>query len=321
MSDLLGQIKIGDIDISDDRYCLSISHDDIGSLAASIKEAGMIYPPVVQRLGNKFIIVSGFNRIRAQIYNNETCTLAYQLDPHTSDYDCLVKSITTLAFKRPLTHFELIKSTVRLHHFLTKEQIAKKSSAIFNTRLNTRFVADLLALGELPAPGLTLIHNGRLSFKAAKRIADYEPETLEAFLTVFSTINASHNKQLEIILHTMEISARDAIDPKTVFSHPDVQQLLLDDEKDAGLKTTRLRALLFEQRFPMLFKTRSQVQKKIDAIHLGHNIKFLPPENFESQNYSIEFTVKDYTEFMTKVLALHTALETRELKDIFQSCK
>lgn len=321
MSDILGQINICDIDINDDRYCISGLHDDIDQLAASIRETGMICPPMVRQIDHKFIIVSGFNRIRAQIHNNEISTPAYQLDPQTSDHDCLVKSITALAFKRPMTHFELIKSIQKLHQFLTTEQIAKKSSAIFNTDLNTRFVADLFALGALPPLGLSLIHNGRLSFKAAKRLADYDSETLAAFLGVFSAINASHNKQLEIILHTMEISARDGIAPKAVFNHPDVQQLLEDDQKDAGLKTNLLRTLLFEKRFPMLFKTRSQVQKKIEAIHLGHNIKFLPPKNFESQNYTIEFTIKNHAELMTKVLALHSALETREIKDVFQPCK
>ena len=324
MSDLLCKINISDIDLADERYKISFSENDITFLAQSIREAGLVCPPAVRPLNNKFIIISGFNRIKAliynnQVYNNETKIVVYKTNSNITDYQCLLKSITALAFQRGLTHSELIISTSRLHQFLTKEEIAKKSSAIFNMELNTRFVEDLLIIGALPDPALELIHCGNLSFKSAKRIASYEKETVKIFINIFSKIKASSNKQLEIILHIMEIAARDAIKPESLFNNQVIQDILFDENKSPGLKTNLLRTYLFEKRFPTIFKTRQMVREKITSIKFGNKIKFLPPQNFESQNFSISFTVKDYSEFVANVQNLNTALGSKELKEIFKS--
>lgn len=322
MSDLLCQINMGDIDLTDERYKISFSEDDITFLAHSIKETGLVIPPIVRPLNNKFIVVSGFNRVRALMYNNqgqidETKIVVYKTKLATTDYHCLVISITALAFKRPLTQSELIVSTRQLSQFLDKEKIAEKSPAIFNTKLNVRFIEDLLIVGNLPDPALALIHSGHLSFKSAKRIAAYEIETINIFLNIFLNIKASNNIQLEIILHIMEITERDSIKPKHFFNHQKIQAILFDKNSEPQLKTKALRSWLFEQRFPTIFMTQQRVQEKIRAIKFNHPIKFLPPENFESQNFSIAFTAKNYNEFVTHVQRLQAALENKELKEIF----
>ncbi|MBU8910983.1 MAG: ParB/RepB/Spo0J family partition protein [Desulfobacterales bacterium] len=322
MSDLLCKINILDIDLTDKRYKISFAEDDITFLAHSIKETGLITPPVVRPLNNKFVIISGFNRIRAliynnRLYNNETKIVVYKTKPDITDCSCLVKAIAALAFKRPLTHSELIISTRRLYQFLDKKQIAKKSAAIFNIEFNVRFVEDLLTIGALPDPAFELIHSGNLSFKSAKRISSYGENIIKVFLTIFSKIKASSNNQLEIILHIMEISARDAIKPESLLKNKEMQSILFDENKDPGLKTKDLRAWLFEQRFPTIFKAHQMVREKITSIKFKNNIKFLPPQNFESQNFSISFTAKNYSEFAASVQNLNTALENRELKEIF----
>lgn len=317
MSDRLYEIKLSDIDLTDERYKISFSDNDIIFLAQSIEEAGLMYPPLVRPVDNKFIIISGFNRIKAQVYNKKTKIVVYQTKPDASDYRCLLKSITALAFQRPLTHGELIICTRRLSQFLDKEQIAEKSPAIFNTELNVRFVEDLLTIGAMPDPTLELIHLGNLSLKSAKRISCFEKTTMEIFLIVFSKIKASNSKQFEIIQHIMEITARDAVNPTDFFKTKEIQDLLFDENKDPGLKTTQLRAYLFEQRFPAISQTHQLVRKKTASLKLGGNIKFLPPENFEGQYFSISFKAKNYDEFKAHSHHLAAALENKELKEIF----
>ena len=314
-----GEIQLSDIDLTDDRYKISFDETSVAFLARSIKETGLMCPPLVRPVNNKFIIVSGFNRVRAQLCNNETKIMVTQTPPDASDYMCLLQSITALAFKQPLTHAELIRCAGRLSPFLDKEQIAKKSPAIFNTELNARFVEDLITIGALPDPALELIHLGNLSLNTAKKISLCEGGMIKIFLNIFSKIKASSSKQLEIIQYIMEIAARDIIDPTDFFNTKEIQAILFDENKAPGVKTTLLRAYLFEQRFPIIFKTHQQVQKKITALKLGTNIKFLPPENFEGQYYAISFKARQYDDFTATVQTLHTALANPVLKEILNS--
>jgi ParB family transcriptional regulator, chromosome partitioning protein len=326
MSDRLCQINISDIDLTDERYKLSFLKKDITFLAQSIQEAGLVCAPMVRQLNNKFVIVSGFNRVRALIYNNrdydnqvdnnQNKILVYEINADTTNEQCLLKSITAVSFQRQLTHFELILSAQRLSKFFEKEQMAEKSPAIFNTQLNAAFVADLLTIGALPDPALELIRLGNLSLKSAKRISLFERDTIKVFLDIFSSIRVSQNKQLEIILHLMEISKRDGIHPKDFFKQQEIQDILFDTQKEPGLKIGLFRDYLFKQRFPAIFKNRTMVKEKISAMKLGNKIKFLPPENFDSQTYSISFTAKNHKEFLSNVQTLNTALENKALKEI-----
>lgn len=317
MSNCFCEINISDIDLTDQRYKLSYDdNDDISFLAHSIRESGLTSPPAVRPLNNRFVVIFGFNRIRAQLFNNETKIVVYKTGSDTSDFQCHVKSITALAFKRPLTQYELIISCKRLAQFLNENDIAKKSSAIFNTELNARYIEDLLTIGRLPDPALELIQCSHLSLKSARRMSSYGTAAINCFLTIFSIIKASSSKQHEIMLHLMEISARDSIKPEEILKNQNIQEILLDDDKDAGLKTNLMRAWLFEKRFPTICKTNQNVRRKIASIKLG-TIKFTPPENFEAQHYSISFKAKNYNELKANIQKLTDALENQAFKEIF----
>lgn len=317
MSDLLCEMNLSDIDLTDDRYRISFSDENITFLARSIKEAGLLCPPTVRQVKDKCIVISGFNRLRALHHNKEKTARVYKKNPEASDYDCLLTAITAVSFQRPLTHFELIVSIRRLLPFLDKKQIAAKSPGIFNMELNSRFVADLMAIGGLPDPALALIRTGHLSFQSAKRICPYDTASITAFLKIFAAIKASSNKQLEIILHLTEIAARDGLLPKDLFNDQEIQAILLDDAREPGEKTALLRTVLFDLRFPALSKKRQMIREKISSVKLGKAIKFLPPENFESQYYDISFTAKNYKEFADRVDELKAAVEKKGVKEIF----
>ena len=317
MSDFFCEINISDIDLTDERYKISFVEDDITFLAQSIQQTGLVTPPVVRPLNNKFVIIAGFNKIRALIHNNEKNTMVLKIDSKSTDCHCLIKSIAAIAFQRELTHAELISSTQRLHQFLNKDNIAKTSSAVFNQELSVRFVEDLLSIGALPKPALELIHQGNLSFKSAKRLTTLKKETIKNFLTLFSTIKTSSNKQLEIIQYIVEISKRDAINIEVFFQNHEIQKIILNEKSEPLLKTKRLREYLYKLRFPTIFKTRQKVQRKINNLKLGNKIKFVPPENFESQNYSISFNAKNYIEFKANIKTLNNVLENQKLKEVF----
>jgi len=149
MSEQLCQINICDIDLTDQRYKISFTHDcDIKSLTQSIRETGLICPPVVRQSDDKYIIVSGFNRIKACINNHNNTVSVQKINSETSEYQCFVKAITSLSFKRQLSQAELIMSIRYLDKFLDKKQIADKSAAILNMELNVGYIEDLLDIAD-----------------------------------------------------------------------------------------------------------------------------------------------------------------------------
>lgn len=320
MFDTLREIHISDIDIKDERYKISPESEDIDFLAHSIKEMGLMNPPVVRPMeGDKFIIVSGFNRIKALRQNKEIKVLVCPIAGDIDDYHCLLISIAALAFKRPLSQVELIISVKRLSRYLDRESMAKMSPAVFNTQLTQGFIDDLLDIGSLPDPVLGLIDDGRLSLKSAKRISRLDREGVFFFLDALSKIRASVSVQLEIIQNILETSAREGFHPKSFFHELKIPNPLDDETSDMAMRTHSFRTLVFEQRYPALFRARKAVQDKIASIKLPGAIKLIPPENFESRKYSISFTVKNHEEFQKNIQHLTDTSENKTLQEILDS--
>ena len=288
MFDSACEINISDIDSEDERYRISPGPEDIGFLALSIKETGLITPPVVRPVeGGKFIIVSGFNRIKALRQNKEIKVLVRPTAGDIDDYHCLLISIAALAFKRPLSQLELIISLKRLSGYIDGESMAKMSPAVFNIQLTQGFIDDLLDIGSLPEPVLGLIDDSWLSLKSAKRISHLDREGALFFLDIFSKIRASASVQVEIIQNILETAAREGFHPKSFFHELKISNPLDDESSDPVQRTRHFRALVFEQRYPALSRTRRAVQDKIASVRLPGTVKLTPPENFESRNYSV----------------------------------
>ncbi len=318
MSEQLCQINICDIDLTDQRYKISFTNDcDIKSLTQSIRETGLICPPVVRQSDDKYIIVSGFNRIKACINNHNNTVSVQKINSETSEYQCFVKAITSLSFKRQLSQAELIMSIRYLDKFLDKKQIADKSAAILNMELNVGYIEDLLDIADLPDPALGLIQMGNISFKTAKKMLSFQKESIKSFLKIFTKIKASNNKQLEIIQYIVEISKRDGIELENFLKNQEIEAIILDRNKEAVLKTKLLRDYLYEQRFVNLSKARKKIQKKINTLKLDNKIRLSAPDNFESPNYLISFTAKNYKEFKTNVKILNNVLENKKFKEVF----
>lgn len=314
------EINLSDIDTGDERYRIASGSEDIGPLALSIRETGLICPPVVRPVeGGQFIIVSGFNRIRALRRNGETKVLVRPVAPGTGDYHCLLISIAGLAFKRPLSQAELVISLRRLSGYLDREAMAGISLSVFNTRLARGFIDDLLDAGSLPDPALELIGDGRLSLKSAKRISRLDSEGILFFLEVFSKIRATASVQLELIQNILETAAREGFHPKSLFRELKNPSPLDDESLDPIQRTRDFRSLVFEQRYPELSRTRRAVREKIASIGLSGAVKLVPPENFEGRNYSLSFTAKNYDEFRENLRRLTEASENKILREILHS--
>ncbi len=318
MSDQLLEINICDVDLDDKRYKVSFPGKDTLYLAVSIRDNGTLFPPIVRYLNGRYIVISGFNRVKASLSNNEKTIIAYAINPDLHECQYIIKSIISLSFQRPLTHAELTTSIGKLNEFMEIHEIAKRSIGIFNSELNTRIIQDYINLKSLSETGLQLLHKGVISFKTAKKIITLPEETIKMLLNLFSKIKASNNKQLEILQYIMEISKRDQIKFEKVIENSEIQHIISDKNREPVLKTKFLREFLHKKRFPALFTARQSTRQKISNLKFGKQIKFTPPENFEGLNYSLSFTAKNYKEFLLNVKKLNEVVKNRELKEILE---
>jgi len=320
-------IPLDKIDLEDTRFKISRNNEDITSLALSIKETGLTSLPVVRpakkqpgpgKARENYIIVCGFKRIESLVHNGYTGTVVCQTNVDATESFDAVRAVSDNAFGRQLTPAEIIKSIGLLSRFMDTALIAEKSLSIFNAQFNAGYIDDLQRVASLPLTLLNLIDGGRVSIKSAKKITTCTPDVVDCFISLFSAIKASKNKQMEIITNFLEIAAREKIDPAQLFQENNIQEILLYDSKDLGLKCNLLRNHLAKRRFPFLEKKRRDIQQKIGSLKFGTGIKFTVPENFEGMNYSLLLEFKTRDDFAARVESLERAVGNPAVQEILE---
>ncbi len=304
-SDHLEQIRVSDIDLTDTRFQISTDPCDLSSLALSIETIGMLTAPVVIKDQGRVVIVSGFRRIRAALLN-KAVPLMYCRVLENKD-DAAPRAVAENAFQRDLTLMETIKSLMLLKGVMPVEKIAAQSLLIFNTRMNTAYIKDLLSIGGMGKTMCQVLDSGHLSLKSAVKISRLEPVTRDFFLDIFGRIKASSSKQREMITFMLEIMARDGISPEDFFGQESIHAILSHDSGDLGFKADALRQFLVQTRFPFLEEKRSRVNGAINKLNLDKHIKFTLPENFEGTTYTMSFNFKSVAEFKTRLSEIEAA--------------
>lgn len=303
LSDSLKTVWVQDVDLSDTRFEIRSRDEDLSSLAISIQKYGLLSPPVLWPVNECFIVVSGFQRIRALCRNQIRETDCFLLE-NADETECAVRAVAENAFQRELTLVETIKGVKLLNRFMTPDQVAEDSLQIFNCRINAPYIRDLLALENTDFRMTGLLDKGQVCLKAGLKISQFPSPLSGLFLDLFSRIKASASKQMEMISWTVEIMARENLSPLNFFQETGVQEILNRDTKDLGFKAELLRQFLANRRYPHLEKKRTQVKQNLQRLNLGKGVRYVLPENFEGTNYSLTIDFKNLGEFKKRLADL-----------------
>ncbi|OQY01871.1 MAG: hypothetical protein B6I26_02590 [Desulfobacteraceae bacterium 4572_130] len=304
------KILISNIDLKNQTYKISFD-TDITFLAQSIKEIGLINIPVLQKIENKYIIVSGFKRIKALIFNNIKETRANIItEKQNLNYKSAVTAISDNAFQRELHIMEQAKAVTILSEFMDFKTIAEKSLLTFNFKINLNFAEKLFNLYSMPKNIHNLVTLGNLSMPCALALAKYDIKTINAFAFIFNKIKTGLNKQMEIITNIYEIAQRDNITPFKLLNSKDIKNIINSNEnKDKSFKGNLLRKYLFKKRFPNLLKAKEEFKSNVKKLKLGSNLRLDAPLNFEARDYtfSLKFANIDELKKNIKKLELVTS--------------
>lgn len=315
---LVRSIPLTDIRQDDTRFQITVGEGDLSSLTRSIKLMGLLCPPTVWSNDNGFVPVSGFRRIQAVRSLPEIEKIDCRIMPLDSEMACATQAVADNAFARELIPAEQVRAVKLLGRFMAPAQIARHSSGIFNRQLNPTFISELLAVSALPPRAITLLENGNLALKPARRLTAYDRETIDVLTDIFSRIKASSGKQLDMITCFTEVCRKEQIAPESVFNENGLQAVLTRDTEDLGQKGDQVRQYLTRRRFPNLEQARQKAKSHLGRLLSEKAFRFHLPDNFESMTYGVSFEFTSMDEFKKQAQALTSLSDHPDLKGILQ---
>lgn len=140
------------------------SSQDLEDLAASIREIGLIHPPVVRKRGEKFELIAGERRLRALklLGKQQISVVVREMSDPESAHSALIENIQRVDLNVMEVAFALRELMTRLK--LTQELLADKVGKKRST------VANYLRLLQLPEEIQSFLRNETLTMGHAKAV-------------------------------------------------------------------------------------------------------------------------------------------------------
>jgi ParB family chromosome partitioning protein len=302
-------VKIDEIDHQDRTFKIS-TDTDLHPLTESIRQLGLITPPLLLQKKSRYILVSGFRRIAACRNLTLEQINAGIVDDGLALLDCAKVAIAENSFQRELNLIETSRALNLLaHSSKTSSEISTIAQAL-NLPQNLSLIKKIQKIDRLPGFLQESLLHHRISMDMAFKLNRLKEDESSAFLKIFNELRLSRSKQKELMTHIEEISIRDDISIRGLLTSKDIQDVLDNQELDRTQKTKRMRDIFKQKRYPHLYACEKQFFDSLKHINTGNRVSLKPPDYFEGDSFTLHMSFKDHKELNQHLKALEQIKDT-----------
>lgn len=309
------RVKLAAINFADDTYRITTPapSDD---LMVSIKNVGLLNPPLLIANNSGFTIVCGFRRIEACRALQWKDVTARILDPETQKLTCAKFAIADNALQRSLNLIEKARAIKLLASYFEDENRLYSELPALGLPDNRALIKKIKALGQLSSHIHKAILSNTITLPMALKLGELEPPAATGFLALFENLKPSLNKQREILTRVKEIALREAIPIFKVLNAKRMREILNHPDMDRNQKTSMIRQYLKKRRFPVLTSAEKRFELLVKELKLGPDIKLIPPNNFEDTTYTLALKFKNMVELKARKATFKTIIQNPALEKI-----
>ena len=281
------QVPLSLIDSEDQTFRIT-TETGIDDILDSIKNVGLINPPILIKKKSKYTIICGFRRIAACRILGLLNIEAKIPGSNANKLDCVKFAITDNSFQRPLNLIEQSRALFMLSGFFKDMISLADEASSLGLPHNPALIKKIINIYHLPLPIQNCVLSNIISLSMAVELGTFEKDAGISFVKIFNDLKLGLNKQRELITLISEISLRENIPVMKVIQESDFQEILQNDELDRTKKTEKLRFYLKKRRYPSITRAEQKFEELVKELKLGNGMKLIPPKNFEGNTFSIK---------------------------------
>ncbi len=288
-------IRLSSIDIEDRTFRIT-TDENIEGLSCSIRNTGLINPPIVISRKSGYAVISGFRRIRSVQKLGWSDLTARVLDLNTASLECAKIAVTDNLMQHPLNLIETSRAYKLLSGFFDNEQDLLKTASILGLPDNQLLAGKIIKLCDMPLAIQDSIISNTVSLVIAIELGKLEYDAGIAIAALFDKLKPGLNKQREILTLFYEIASRESVSIIKLLDEDELQSILSSNEPDRNHVINKLRQYLKRRRYPFITKAEGVFKKSVKKLSLEKGMKIIPPADFEGNTFvlSLEFKkIKD----------------------------
>ncbi|MBT8342693.1 MAG: ParB N-terminal domain-containing protein [Desulfatitalea sp.] len=312
------RVSLHHIDQKDQTYRISTARS-LEPLKISIAQLGIINPPTLVALENRYQIVSGFSRIAAWHALGHRNVTARCLPPDNAGLPCVMTAIADNASQRELDVIELSRAC----DLLAKANVAGQDLINQLQTLGLGINASLLAkLRRVDGMSETLkdgLAEGTIALPTALRLHDMVDATdREQLCRLFRQLRLSLNRQRELFDWIHAISRRDHRSVVSLLNEEPVSGWRQDRGLDPRQRCRLIREYFKNQRFPEISAHERRFNDGVNRLNLQNRIRLTPPPYFEGRTYCMQLEFENPQELNHHIGELQRIIEFPAFKQLIE---
>lgn len=279
------------IDAADETFRISSRQAD-DALTRSIKDVGLLHPPVLLEKGDRWVVVCGFARVEACRRLAWRDMPARCLPAGSAFADCALMAVVDNSTQRSLDIVETAKAVALLEHAADVESAPDGGARLFKTAGIEAGPQLLKKLRPVPrmAPWLQCcLAKGTIPLPMALRLHELDDATAARILgDLFESLALSLGRQRELLDWVQAIAMREGVPLAQVLADPQLVQWRQDAEMDRGRKSQVIRDRIRRRRFPAITAFETRYARTVKALQPANGLQLLPPAHFEGRTYRLQ---------------------------------
>ncbi|MFO7866424.1 MAG: ParB N-terminal domain-containing protein [Candidatus Aminicenantes bacterium] len=291
-------IPLKEISISDERFKIA-PEIRLETLLLSVKQAGLLNPPVLARRDDKNVILSGWKRIAAArklsleripvfFSNEENDRRAFEIPVYENlsirEYTAVEKAEIIAKFKGFGADEEEIRKTyLTLLALPPRPQTEEACTAISSFDDEIKKTA----------------FKKNFAFPVLQKIAAFRPEERKRLLPLLSGL--SKNSQVEVMENIWDMIGRDGGGLQKIFDSLGIQRIMRSEKLSPLQKSEKTRRVIRESRYPALSSRRRRFSAALKKMGLPGNMSILTSKNFEEEGLTLHMTCRTQQEWENNI--------------------
>ena len=311
-------IHLQNIDFKDKTFLLSYGYD-LKSLKQSIKQVGLLNPPVVRKKADaSYQIICGFKRIRTLKelgFSSITCST---VPPKTGDRENLLLSLYDNISHRELNSIEKSMAINKLQNHYPEERIVHDFLPVLKLQPHISQLKSFKPLCRLEREIKDALLKGKISEQTALQLSKMDRAVRRVLGKLLVTLRLSVSKQAEIIECSSEIAIRENLFLEKVITTPKMRSILDDEKMNQPQKAEAVRDYLRERRYPQLTEKEKEFTRNLKQLKLHPHIHLKPSSFFEGNHYNLSLRFNSLEDLKKRLQECESLLNNHSLLDIIE---
>ncbi|UCC39939.1 MAG: ParB N-terminal domain-containing protein [Candidatus Aminicenantes bacterium] len=287
------KISLDQIFLEDERFRISYYYS-LERMILSLKNVGLINPPLVVFRDDHFILVSGWKRVLA-------CR-EISLSPIpvrvSEEEDELKTFLTAFYEKLALREFDLLEKAEILSKLKklgeAEDKIVRHFLPLLNIPSTLSHLDMFLSFSRFKPELKRMIAEKNMPFSSVQLLSEFKPGARKLLLPLLLPIG--QNKQRELLDDLLNISRKSDIPAEKLLVSKELQDTLKSDSLSPLQKSDKIRLLLKRKRYPSISSMRDSFNSLLRIMGWPKEISVKPSPFFEGEDVSVSFSFKNNEE-------------------------